>query len=232
MVCALPATSPVPTPWREGGWRGRGPGERAAGEALPHSSFCAQTPTPHSFGSLALASSGPRGLGGKPKAAAGGSRLEGGAGRPGRGGGRALRPIPGEPPRSRAQTYLEVWVGSGGLWLPFPDASHHRRPAALGSALATATRPARAGQSLCSAAPARAAPLPSNQPAGFKGTGAPGPRVERRALPAATQGRPGLWACPVGRSRRRRRRRLGCCPPASRAQSADDWVRVGRGEKV
>lgn len=65
---------------------------------------------------------------------------------------------PGEPPRSRAQTYLKAWVGSGGLWLPFPEASHHWRPAALGSALATATRPGRRGAEppQCSASAGRA----------------------------------------------------------------------------
>lgn len=65
---------------------------------------------------------------------------------------------PGEPRRSRAQTYLETWVRSRGPWPLFPEASHHRRAAALGSALATATRPGRRGIEplQCSASAGRA----------------------------------------------------------------------------
>lgn len=65
-------------------------------------------------------------------------------------------------------------------------------------------RPGRAGpeQSLCTAAPARLAPLPGNRPVRFKGTRAPLPGARGPALLGGRHNPPEHWACPVGRALR------------------------------
>jgi hypothetical protein len=78
------------------------------------------------------------------------------------------------------------------------------------------------GQSLCSAAPELAAPLPSNQPDRFKGTGARWQLAHRR--PRA--------ACPAKLGWSTEHARCGLGLARNRSSSGGGRVRVGRGETL